>query len=288
MKDALTLGDWLEIWMARYIWPSRLAHNTKCCYNRAVAAVPPELAAMTLVDLSPLDLLCWLQDVAVQHPRAAQLDRVMLSRALTVASKLRLTSCVVDDDTCPQVVHEAKETVILDYPQLLAYMRAARATDVAPVLLLCCCGLRRGEALGARACDLTPDGVLRVQVQRLHGEELHQLKTRASARCIRLPPDIADCLLAWPPTPSGLICDASAHKVYMRHRAIVRDLSLPPVTLHGLRHSFATAAAMRGEPLKLLQGCLGHASFALTADLYADHLPPVSDVCGHVFVAAPC
>ena len=96
-----------------------------------------------------------------------------------------------------------------------------------------------------------------------------------------------------PLTLSGLFYEGSMHKVYTDHHSVTQRLSLPSVTLHGLRHSVANAAwppvappaaVLGGEPVKLVQGCLGHASFALTADLYADHLPDTSAVCKHLFV----
>ena len=57
------------------------------------------------------------------------------------------------------------------------------------------------------------------------------------------------------------------------------------MTLHGLRHSFATAAVQQGVPIKVLQAALGHAKYQLTADLYADHLPERSTVSRSVFIA---
>ena len=88
-----TLGEWLMVWLEHYIYPSGLAQSTKDCYNRAVQAVPQILSDVALADLSPLDCLLWVQDVARVYPRAAQLDRVMLARALLVARKLHLTGC---------------------------------------------------------------------------------------------------------------------------------------------------------------------------------------------------
>ena len=58
------------------------------------------------------------------------------------------------------------------------------------------------------------------------------------------------------------------------HQAILAALGLPEaVTLHGLRHSFATAAAEK-IPIKVLQEALGHSEYKLTADLYAGHHLP--------------
>ena len=147
-----TLGEWLMVWLEHYIYPSGLAQSTKDCYNRAVQAVPQILSDVALADLSPLDCLLWVQDVARVYPRAAQLDRVMLARALLVARKLHLTDCVLDADTCPTPIHHAAQAAVLTLPELRRYMEAASTMETASVLLLCCCGFRRGEALGALIC----------------------------------------------------------------------------------------------------------------------------------------
>lgn len=284
----MLLGDWLETWLELYVDPSALAENTKKCYHRAVRAVlsicPPLdrsagiLSDTPLEELSPLALRRWLLAVAKETPRAAQLDRVMLSRALTVAAKLGLCRPgLIDEDVCPQIVHEPRKALVLDADQMRRYMAAAAQTDVAPVLLLCCCGLRRGEAMGARWQDVDlAAGVLRVEVQRQDDVAL-PLKSRASHRAIALPASVLAVLRRWPRSDCWL-CDCTQKHMYAVHHRIVTALGLPAVTPHGLRHSMATIAAMHGEPIKCIQAALGHAHYGLTADLYANHLPDVAAV----------
>jgi len=43
---------------------------------------------------------------------------------------------------------------------------------------------------------------------------------------------------------------------------------LPVIPLHGLRHSYATAALEAGIPAKLVQERLGHSSIRVTLDTY--------------------
>lgn len=282
----MKLGEWLSTWLELYVDPSALAESTKKCYHRAVRAVPEDLCVVPLQELSALDLRRWLLQVAKQTPRAAQLDRVMLSRSLTIAAKLGLCRPgMVDSDVCPQVVHKAKKTDVLTAEQLRDYMAAAAATPCAPVLLLCCCGLRRGEAMGARweHIDLKA-GTLAITGQR-QVHELLPLKSEASRRVIALPPKVLELLRSWPRNFCGWVCDVSQTTVYKSHRAALAAAGLPHVTLHALRHSMATICAMRGEPIKLIQAALGHAHYSLTADLYADHLPPVADVTGRFLTA---
>lgn len=285
-----TLGEWLAEWMDLYVWPAPLARSTKLCYNRSVQAVPPGLASVSLPELSPIPVRRWLLSVADRHPRAAQLDRLMLHRALTIAAKCGLCAPgIVDADVCPKISHKPAKAAILTHEQLLSYFHAAAQTDVAPALMLMCCGLRRGEAMGVRweNVDLQ-ERTLLIDGQRSRCDQLtpDPLKSEASRRMIELPAAVVAVLRRWPRDGSPWLCGCGSHKLYQRHRQLLEDLRLPSdVTLHGLRHSFATAAAVSGVPLKVLQRSLGHAKFQLTADLYADHLPSLSSVSTRLFSA---
>jgi hypothetical protein len=65
--------------------------------------------------------------------------------------------------------------------------------------------------------------------------------------------------------------------VTKRFARLVRDAGLPSITLHGVRHSYATAALAAGEPLKVVSERLGHASTSITANLYQHVLPSMDE-----------
>jgi integrase len=48
---------------------------------------------------------------------------------------------------------------------------------------------------------------------------------------------------------------------------------LPRITLHGLRHSYATAALKADVPVKVISERLGHATVAITLDIYSHVIP---------------
>lgn len=285
----MTLGEWLDSWLELYVFPADLAENTKKCYNRAVRAVPPFLSSLPLRELSPLDVRRWLLQVAKQHPRAAQLDRRVMLMALTIAVKAgEAAPALCDPDLLPEIKHKPAKAAVLEADQLRAYLAAAGKAKHGLPLMLMACGLRRSEALGARweAVDLAA-GTLAIVGQRLpDSDELAPLKSAASYRVIELPPQVVALLRRMPrPIGGGWLCDTPARTVYKAHTRLLKAAELPPVTLHGLRHSFATAAVQQGVPIKVLQAALGHAKYQLTADLYADHLPSVSSVSRSVFSA---
>jgi len=56
-----------------------------------------------------------------------------------------------------------------------------------------------------------------------------------------------------------------------RFRELVKELDLPPIRLHDLRHGAASLASH--TDLKVIQQMLGHSSIVTTADTYTSVLP---------------
>jgi integrase len=54
---------------------------------------------------------------------------------------------------------------------------------------------------------------------------------------------------------------------------LVEAAKLPDLTLHGLRHSWATAALKAGVPVKVVSDRLGHSSARITLDVYTASVP---------------
>lgn len=199
----------------------------------------------------------------------------MLHVALVKAVRLRLIP-YSPMDACDKPAHESKRTDILTPAQLRAYQAAARNSDCWPLLMLMsCCGLRRGEALGVCWTDIV-GGVLHVQHQRMRNAgryDLCPLKSRASKRALMLAEPIRAELYAWPVRElRGYVVDTTPEHLAREHARAIERGGLPHITPHGLRHSMATALVATGTPIKVMQAILGHSDYSLTADLYADHM----------------
>jgi integrase len=80
--------------------------------------------------------------------------------------------------------------------------------------------------------------------------------------------------LVWPSSRGGYISGPSLWKTSWLATAVARcqraDPSFPRVTPHGLRHTAASLAISAGANPKVVQRMLGHASAAMTLDVYAD------------------
>ena len=58
---------------------------------------------------------------------------------------------------------------------------------------------------------------------------------------------------------------------------MVRDNGLPKLTLHGLRHAYATLGLITGISPKIVSEALGHSTIAITLDLYSHILPSMKE-----------
>lgn len=270
----MTMSEYLGTWLTTYIEPFR-ATNTVDCYKRAISKLPSGLMDSPLEGVDGLRLQGAINAEAKKHPRTGQLIYSVLHAAMARACKLRLLA-MNPMEAVEKPRHKAKQAAVFSAAQMREYLQEARTSDCWPLfLLMATCGLRRGEALGLRWGDLSGD-VLHVQRQRIDGHDA-PLKSSASDRRLMLPAPISAELHRWPVrTVSGYIVDTWPKHLYTEHRRIISMRQLPTVTLHGLRHSMATACVADGVSIKILQAILGHSTYKLTADLYADHVGDVA------------
>ena len=157
--------------------------------------------------------------------------------------------------------------------QIAVYLSALadHPHGLAPALGLSC-GLRRGEICRLRWSDvLWDESTIQITNQRIRlssGQIVDAPpKSRAGARPVPVPGPLMDRLRAARQL-SGYIDSITPSGLDQAHRALVARLGLPPIPLHGLRHSMATACIRHGGDMRCLQQLLGHASYTTTATRY--------------------
>jgi integrase len=190
-----------------------------------------------------------------------------------------------------------------DAPTLRAFLEASReAGDRLHGLwvLLATTGMRRGEALGLRWSDLDLDAarlrVVQTIIQTGGKVTIGEPKTTQGRRPIALDqgtvavmrdhrrrmleermlvgPDFDDQGLVFHQPDGSWLRPDAVSEVFLRR---VRKHDLPRLTLHGLRHTWATLALERGIHPRVVQERFGHSTISITLGMYSHVGPTLHD-----------
>lgn len=237
-------------------------------------------------------------------PKAVRNVHVMLHRAFVSAVKKRRVAINPADacDAVPaleptQVRDRRMRETIWSPEEMRTYLRSVEDDRLyAAWLLLCTTGMRRGEVLGLAWSSVHLDNAS-IQIEQAltmvgRVPTITSVKCAASAAKMPLDPTTVTALrrhkkqqaeeqLAWGRNyvSSGLVfCEENGEAIhpdrflraFKRH---ARTAGLRPITIHTVRHSYASALLSFGQPMKVISERLRHAGIAITADRYT-HLSP--------------
>lgn len=295
----LTVGDYLHTWLGT-VAAARVRPSTLRGYEMNLRRhLIPGLGRKRLARLSPADVRAFLADRRSSGLSAATVKQLhaILRSALHHAVREDLlgrnVARLVVVPTADR--HEVQPLTVDEARQLLAAAKGDRLYALWAVALAV--GLRRGEALGLRWCDVNLDeGTLRVvqTLQRANGRlMIVPPKSERSRRTIPLPVIAVAALrehrkaMVAAALRSGRTC-ADADLVFTttlgtpleprnvnRSFALLQDRAgLRRVRLHDLRHTCASLLLAQGVPARVVMDTLGHSAIAVTMNTYS-HVMPV-------------
>ena len=282
-----TLGQWIDWWLREEV-SAKLAASTAYGYrNIARLHVLPALGDVPLGELTAVQVQVYLYAKQSQglSPNTVRKHYTLLYTVLKMAVKL---GCLERNPLSGVIAPRPQETAHRFYSpeQLRILFRAADGTPLAlAVRLAAYLGLRRSEIAGLKwQCVDLEAGIVVIQESRTEvggREVVKPPKTRRSVRRLSIAgaPDLAAALErahqrrrsddpeeyvllrpdGSPPTPNYLT-EALARLVRRHH--------LPKITLHGLRHSFASIANSQQVSMHDISRALGHSSIAVTSGIY--------------------
>jgi integrase len=276
------------------------------------AHIMPALGGIELQQLSPAHLNSFYRALLREgrrdgRPMARKTVRNVhniLHRALQDALRWGFVARNVADAANPPV-GKSPERAVWTPAELRAFIAHVRNDRLyAAWMLFATTGMRRSEVVGLRNVDLDLDAArINPRMPRVlvdHEVVISEPKTRAGRRSLALDPATVAALrdhlviqeaerefIGARYTDSGLlftwpdgraIHPARFSDWFQQH---VTAAGLPRITLHGLRHSYATAALKAGVPVKVISERLGHATVAITLDIYSHVIPGMDELAAH-------
>ncbi len=305
----LTVAEYLARWIEHVA--TRTSAKTQERYEEIVRlGLVPHLGAIKLSKLRPIDI----QGFYAEALKSGHMQRAgglsartvlhyhrILSQALKQAVKWQLLPRNPAEAVDPPKP-EHREMIALDEDQTATLIDRVKGNAVyVPVLLAVTTGLRRGEVLAFRWCDVDLDRAALTVTRTLEktregGLRFKQPKTRKSRRTISLPSIAVGALrkhrveqaelylslgVGW--DDDGLVCarpdggPINPNTLTSGFASFVRKTDIPRVRFHDLRHTHATQLLKEGVHPKVAQERLGHATIAVTLDLYSHVMPGMQE-----------
>ena len=293
-RERETVGAYLDRWLEGI--EGTVRGTTLADYRFTIHAYfPSELRRVRLVQLRADDLQATYSQLraAGRSPATVRRLHVVLHRALGQAERwglvVRNPAALVDAPRSPHFQFQ-----VLTAVQARRLLLAAQGDPLEALYVLAVTtGMRRGEVLALHwadvdldRCQLAVTGTL----QRLNGRlVIAEPKTARSRRSVTLEAHAVEALRrhcavqltvrhaageAWHesdlvfPNRLGLPIEPR-NLLHRSFKPLLRAAGLPDIRFHDLRHSAATLLLSQNVHPKVVADLLGHASVAMTLDLYS-------------------
>ena len=311
----MTVGEYLDQWLKDYR-PSIGPHSAQTYEFFIERHIKPAIGQIPLTSLKPEHLQRLYSDKLSTgrcdgsgglSGRSVRYIHVTIHRALKSAARLGIISRnVADSVDVPGVEHHEMKTMTED--DIHAFLEAARSTPYHTLFYLALfTGMRRSELLALRWSDmdlLMCQASVNRTLHRLNNGEIifRETKTAKSRRMVALSPRTClvlqeyrqkqeqDRLLAGNPLQESdlvfsqldgkpLLPDSVTHAFMV----LARRTGLKGIHLHSARHTHATLMLKQGIHPRVVQERLGHASIAITLDVYSHVTPGLQEAAARRF-----
>ncbi len=286
-----TLSEWIEVWLRDYKKDSVSAKSYESYKENLDNYIIPHLGDIYLKDLRPEMVQSTFNKMKHLSNRTIQYTRTIFNMAMKRAKINKL----IAENPCEYVElpkgKPKKEVIILSEEQQAKFIKAIDGHQYqVAFLILISVGLRVGEMLALTWNDVDfKENTIDINktLSRTKGELFNPPKTELSKRLLPVLDPIMDILKSHKAQQNIIKLQAGKdynpynlvftnlygypvdfHSFARSLKRVLIDNSLPEISPHKLRHTFATRGLESGMDMKELQILLGHSTMKLTADTY--------------------
>lgn len=259
-------------------------------YAYAEKLINSKIGKVLAKELTPYQVESLITYMVVERKNSPKTVKNYIS-VLSSAYKYGIKNRILKDNPCSYVdlpKKKSKESVILSKDDVSTFMECLD-NELLDFKVLCelalFCGLRRGEVLALTEKDINMEfGNVRIWKTRyrVKGKDIVQEpKTEKSRRVVQIPPFVLDDIKNLIAEHHGYEFDTDGYLIqYCGEKikpdqtkkmitAFTKKYNLPPVTLHGLRHTFASMLNASGEfDIAVISAALGHSNISTTLNIY--------------------
>lgn len=288
----ITVGCWALTWLKTYK-KGAVKQRTYERYKQLIAHLKP-IASIKLQDLQPVRVQQFYQSIPLSPCSVHKVHKVLRE----LYSKAYILD-MVPKDIMKAVISprfEQKEIEIFSTKEIDLILQTAHDYKglelYYPIILLAATtGMRLGEVLGLRWCDVyfgTSEIYIRKSLQNSieKGLFLETPKTKAGKRKISLTDDVVNVLKELKKAAPSIDIKQEQQCFLSKKRkpifpynaerawkAVVTRAGIPYRNFHVLRHTHATKLLAEGIPIIEVSRRLGHARISHTLELYGHAIP---------------
>lgn len=294
LPQNITLGQWLEYWLREIITPNREAATVYGYRNIVENHIAPHLGAIRLQEIHPLHIQKYYTTLIEEQGLSSNTVRRhhdLLSGAFRMAVRQEvLRENPISRVEPPKTVQQAIPYYNANDLKRLYTLSEGTWLEII-IKLAGYLGLRRAEICGLRwknvdferRCILISEACTEVGGRIVKKGP----KNRSSIRNLYITDGLLTALLKekerqelnqdqlrenW--YDSGFVAVNEVGKPYrpdfvsFGFSQLIEHNNLPKITLHGLRHTFATVASASGAPMFEISKTLGHSTPTTTSRIY--------------------
>ena len=233
--------------------------------------IVPHFGDCYLHKLKANELQEFLNSLMLKYPRQARTTYIIFKSAINKAVELGFIKHNVFAGVVFRTKFESTARALTNEEQTLIidYLKKSHSKLLPLIQCYITTGLRRCEALNIRKSDL----VLTNRQLVVRGT-----KTTNSYRIIPLNKQVFNYIKN---SKSDIPYPFLPRYVNKQFKKDCDTLNIQGITIHSLRHTFATRCLEQNIPIKLVQKWLGHSKYSITAELYSHILSDYEIEQGH-------
>ena len=294
LPKEITVTQWLNTWMNDVIKVSRAATTVYAYQQMIDNHITPAIGSVPLQKLTPT-MLQQYYAVKIREGKISSNTVRKHHDLLNTALRMAVKQGLILNNPAERVeapVIKRPEIHYYSLEQVQTLLQLCEGTRLEVLIKLAgLLGLRREEIMGLTwdCVDFENKKIEIREVRTMAAAEVvtKDPKTDTSRRTLYMPPDIEDVLRREQEKQEGyrkaLGADYQDSGYVFTHEdgrpvrpnyaselftKFISDNGLPPLTLHGLRHTFASIANSKGIPVYNISKALGHSSTATTSKIY--------------------
>lgn len=278
-NDTLPFSVWADKWLTIYKKGNVREYTYENTYNTRVQKyLIPYFGKRPMRAITPIDVQEFFNMYKNLSIDLLKTLKIILNDMFNKA---------IDNDICNknpvvntrlQSTYKKKEKKTLNLKQREKAIKWAIKNGYIDILTVLKTGIRRGELLGLRWCDIDLENKTIIINQSISPPAKkgcnidYELKSKSSHRQIPIDQELTDCLKLLP-RDSELVFQCSNANAYgKRVKSVLMKMSeecgLPYLTLHELRHTYGTVLREKGVDIYSISKLMGHSSIEVTAQRY--------------------